>query len=137
MFPVSTTMNGNCLAVPDTCKTPAPPAPPIPTPYPNMGMLMQATPPTCSKKVKVMAMPVVLLGTKIPMTSGDEAGVAGGVVSGTIKGPVMFTKGSAKVSVEGQPVVYQTCTTGQNGSSPNAPCGVQVSPSQAKVMVQM
>ena len=92
MFPVSTTMNGNCLAVPDTCKTPAPPAPPVPTPYPNMGMLMQATPPTCSKKVKVIAMPVVLLGTKIPMSSGDDAGVAGGVVSGTIKGPVMALK---------------------------------------------
>ena len=98
---------------------------------------MQASPMTCSKKVKVMAMPVVLLGTKIPMSTGDEAGSAGGVVSGTIKGPILFTKGSAKVMIEGQPVVYHTCTAGQNGSSPNAPTGVQVSPSQAKVFVQM
>lgn len=137
MFPVSTTMSGDCLAVPDVCKTPAPPAPPVPVPYPNTGMLMMATPTTCSKKVKIMAMPVVVLGTKIPMTTGDEAGAAGGVVSGTIKGPVMFTRGSVKVQVEGQPVVYQTCTTGQNGSSPNAPSGLQVSPSQPKVLVQL
>jgi hypothetical protein len=137
MFPISTTMNGQCLAVPDVCKTPAPPAPPIPVPYPNVGMLMQATPTTCSKKVKVLAMPVVLLGTQIPMSTGDEAGSAGGVVSGTIKGPVKFTKGSMKVNVEGQPVIFQGCTTGHNGSSPNAPCGIQMSPSQAKVMVMM
>ena len=124
MFPVATVMNGMCNAIPDTCKTPAPPAPPIPVPYPNIAMLMQANPTSCSKKVKVIAMPVVLMTTKIPMTSGDEAGAAGGVVSGTIKGPAMFTRGSAKVMIEGKPVVFHTCTSGHNGSSPNAPLGL-------------
>ena len=138
MFPVATTQSGMCNAPLDTCNTPAPPAPsPVPLPYPNQAMLMQATPSTCSKKVKVLAMPVVVMTTKIPMTSLDEAGVAGGVVSGTIKGPAMFTKGSAKVMVEGTPVVFHTCTTGHNGSAANAPVGVHDTPSQAKVMVSM
>ena len=137
MFPIATTMSGNCMAFPDVCKTPAPPAGPIPLPYPNTAMLMQATPVSCSKKVKILCMPVVLMGTKIPMTSGDEEGVAGGVVSNMIKGPAGFSRGSAKVAIEGQPVVFQTCTSTHNGSSPNAPCGVLTSPSQAKVTVVM
>ncbi|HEY8927093.1 MAG TPA: PAAR-like domain-containing protein, partial [Polyangia bacterium] len=28
--------NGTTIAFPDVCKTPAPPAPPIPIPYPNI-----------------------------------------------------------------------------------------------------
>ncbi|MFO0615207.1 MAG: DUF4150 domain-containing protein [Polyangiaceae bacterium] len=136
MFPISTTMNGQCMAMPDVCKTPAPPGPPIPLPYPNIALVMQATPSTASKKVKVLEKPAVLLNTKIPMSSGDEAGSAGGVVSGTIKGPVGFTQGSTKVKIEGQPVVYATCPTAHNGSNPNAPCGHQVSPSQSKVLVR-
>lgn len=137
MFPMSTTQGGTCNAVPDTCKTPAPPAPPIPVPYPNVAMLMQATPTTCATKVLVLNMPVVTIATKIPMTSGDEAGAAGGIVSGTIKGPAQFTKASAKVMAQGKPVVFQTCTTGHNGSSANAPAGIHSSPSQAKVLVAM
>jgi hypothetical protein len=42
-----------------------------------------------------------------------------------------------KVSVEGQPVVFQTCTTMHNGMSANAPIGVLMAPSQAKVTVMM
>jgi hypothetical protein len=137
MFPLSTTMNGQCMAVPDTCQVPAPPLPPIPTPFPNVAMVMQALPPTCSLKVKVMQMAVVTQMSQIPMTSGDEAGSVGGVVSGMIKGPAAFTKGSAKLMIEGQPAVFQTCTTGQNGTSANAPSGLQVAPSQPKVMVAM
>jgi len=137
MFPVSTKQGGDCNAFPDTCKTPAPPAPPIPTPYPNAAQLMQANPGTCAKKVKGLNQPLILKSTVVPMSSGDEAGSAGGVVSGTIKGPVSFKKGSAKVKAEGQPIVFQTCTTGHNGTSANAPMGVQASPSQSKIFVAM
>ena len=42
MLPASSNGGGNCMAVPDVCKVPAPPAPPIPTPFPNTGMLNQA-----------------------------------------------------------------------------------------------
>ena len=49
-LPGSTKGGGMCQAMPDVCKVPAPPLPPIPTPFPNMGQLMQAQ--KASTKVK-------------------------------------------------------------------------------------
>ena len=135
MFPAATMMGGDCLATPDTCLTPAPPSAPIPTPYPNTATLTQAIPPTCSKKVLTLNQPMILLGSQVSMSSGDEAGVNGGVMSGMIKGPVTFKKGSAKLIVEGQPAVLQLGVTGHNGMSANAPAGSILSPSQTKVLV--
>jgi len=129
----STKGGGMCQATPDVCKVPAPPAPPIPTPFPNMGQLMQAT--DTSKKVKFFSAEVVTVKSKIPMSQGDEAGVAGGVVSGKNMDAISFKKGSAKVLVEGQGVIYQTATSGHNGSNANSPAGMQQSPSQTKVLV--
>lgn len=133
MFGVSTKGGGMSQAMPDVCKTPAPPAPPIPIPYPNMAMLNQAM--KESKKVKVMNMGVVTMGSSISMTSGDEAGAAGGVMSSQTKGPAKPKKGSAKVKVEGQAVIFQTCMFGHNGNNANAPAGVHSVPSQVKVTV--
>lgn len=124
---------GMCMATPDVCKVPAPPAPPIPTPFPNMGQLMQAT--DTSTKVKFFSAEVVTVKSKISMSQGDEAGVGGGLVSGQNMGPISFKKGSAKVLVEGQGVIYQTATSGQNGNNANAPAGMQQTPSQTKVLV--
>ena len=129
----STKGGGMCQAIPDVCKVPAPPAPPIPTPFPNMGQLVQAT--GTSTKVKFFAAEVVTIKSKIPMSQGDEAGVAGGVVSGQNMGPITFKKGSAKVLVEGAAVVYQSAITAHNGNNANAPAGMQQSPSQTKVLV--
>jgi len=134
MFPAATMMGGDCMGMPDTCLTPAPPAPPVPIPYPNLGQLMQAIPPTCSKKVTIVNQPAILLGSQVSMSSGDEAGVSGGVMSGMIKGPITFKKGSAKIMIEGQPVVMHLGTTGQNGMSANVPAGTIVSPSQTKII---
>jgi hypothetical protein len=136
MFPVATKQGGNSLAFPDTCNTPTP-AGPVPTPYPNTALLVQANPATCTRKVKIMNQPVLTKQSVIPMTSGDEAGSAGGVVSGMIKGPAQPKQGSVKVKFEGKPVVFQSCTFGHNGTNANAPAGVLVSPSQTKVMVAM
>ena len=36
MFPVASKGGGSCAAFPDVCKTPAPPAPFVPIPYPHM-----------------------------------------------------------------------------------------------------
>jgi hypothetical protein len=92
-------------------------------------------PATCSKKVKVLNTAVVTLSSQITMSSGNEPGcMPGGVMSGMIKGPVSFSKGSVKVIVEGQPPIFHSCPTKHNGASPNT-AGAQTVPSQAKVMV--
>ena len=130
---VSTMAGGMCMAFPDVCKTPAPPLPPIPIPYPNMGMCNTAT--GFSTKVKVCMKEALTTKVKIPQSSGDEAGAAGGVVSGMIKGPVKFTMGSTKVKFEGNPAVKATSPTAHNGSNANMPAGMQTVPSQFKVMV--
>lgn len=135
MLPASTRGGGMCFAFPDVCKVPAPPAPPVPTPFPNMAMCAAALAPTCSLTVKFANKPVLTIASEIPMSSGDEAGVAGGVVSGMIKGPVRYRRGVSTVLVEGKPVVTALSPTGQNGSNANAPAGAQVLPSQLKVFI--
>jgi hypothetical protein len=121
------------LAFPDVCKTPAPPLPnPVPIPYPNIAMVNMAT--RTSTKVKFVSMEVVTMSSEIPSSSGDEAGVQGGVVSGGNLQKCQFKKGSSKVKVEGQPCIHLTSPTAQNGSNSNA-VGAQIVPSQVKVLV--
>lgn len=136
MFPLSTNGGGQCACMPDVCKTPSP-AGPVPIPYPNVAMLTQAKGDTVSSKVKADGKKVATVATEISMSSGDEPGSAGGgVVSNKFKGSALFKKGSSKVQVEGNDVVYHTSMIGQNGgSNANNPAGVQVAPSQMKVTV--
>lgn len=134
MMPGSSKGGGECLAVPDTCKTPAPPGPPVPLPYPNTGMVNQAK--KTSTKVKFVSKQVVTTKSEVPRTMGDEPGVAKGVVSNTNMDKVVFKKGSSKVKIQGHPCVYHTAVTGQNGSNANMPTGTQVAPSQTKVLVK-
>jgi len=132
MFPASTTGGGVCFAFPDVCKTPSPGGP-VPVPYPNVGQVMQAT--GTSTKVKICQKPAVTKKSKMNLSQGDEAGVAGGVVSGRNMDKVQYRKGSGKVKIQGQPAVYLTAMTGHNGSNANMPAGAQVVPSQIKVIV--
>lgn len=136
MFPATTKGPGQCMIFPDVCKTPSPGGP-VPIPYPNIAMLAQASDGTVSAKVKILGQKVATTKTEISMSSGDEAGTAGGgVVSSKFKGPAKFKKGSSKVKVQGASVVHLTSTIGQNGvSNANHPAGVQVQPSQTKVIV--
>jgi len=134
IFGASTRMAGMTMAFPDTCKVPTP-AGPVPTPFPNIAQLTMAIPPTCSMKVLILNQPVIHQQSEIPMSSGDEAGVAGGVVSGMNMGPAKPKVGSSKVQAEGMKIVYQTCMFGQNGSNANMPAGVQAAPSQTLVTV--
>ncbi len=73
--------------------------------------------------------------TTLMMSSGDEGGPLGGLVSSMIKGPVAFKTASMKVKVEGSGVVYLTCVSAHNGTNANAPAGVVVAPSQTNVIV--
>lgn len=134
MMPAATRAGGISMAFPDTCLVPAPPAPPVPTPFPNIAQLSAANPGTCTLKVKVMNQAVIVQNTQVMNSQGDEAGTNGGVVSGMIMGPASVKKGCTKVSMEGKPVVTLLALVAQNGASANAPAGNIVAPSQPKVL---
>lgn len=133
VMPASSKGGGTCFAIPDVCLVPAPPAPPIPTPFPNTGMANQAK--KESKKVKFKGKGALTTESEIPRSMGDEAGVNKGVTSGMNMDKVTYKKGTSKVKVEGKDTVHLTSMTGHNGSSANMPAGMQVAPSQTKVIV--
>ena len=85
---------------PDVCKTPTPGGP-VPIPYPNIGMASNTTGgPT---KVKTDGQMPMVKGATYMMTSGDEAGTAGGgVVSNSFKGEAEFMMYSFDVKFEGK-----------------------------------
>lgn len=133
MMPASSTAGGTCFALPDTCLTPAPPAPPVPVPYPNTAQCAQAQ--SFCAKVLVENRESLTLQSKIPRSQGDEAGSQGGVMSGVFGDQVAWKKGSGKVFFGGAAAVMVTSPTAHNGASANAPAGMQVAPSQSKVLV--
>ena len=133
IFPASTKGGGQCFAMPDVCLTPAPPAPPVPIPYPNTGMVNQAK--KTSTKVKFAGKEVVTKKSEISRSMGDEAGVNKGVISALNMGKVYYKICSSIVKIEGQECAHLTSMTGHNGSNANMPAGVQVAPSQTKVII--
>lgn len=135
MFPASTNGGGQAMAMPDVCKVPAPPAPPVPTPFPNIAMLSQADGGTCSSRVRILNRKVCTVQTEISRTSGDEAGTLKGVVSNTAMDKAVFRQGASSIKVEGHAIVTHLKPTAHNGSNGNAPAGTQVAPSQTKVIV--
>ncbi len=68
---------GMSIAFPDVCKTPSPGGP-IPIPYPNIAMASDTS--EGPKKVKIDGAMPMTKGAKYSMSSGDEAGSAGGGV---------------------------------------------------------
>lgn len=93
--------NGTTIAFPDVCKTPSP-AGPIPIPYPNIAMSSDTA--SGTKKVKCDGNPVCVKDSNFKMSTGDEAGSAGGIVSGKIKGKAEFVMSSFDVKFEGKGV---------------------------------
>ncbi len=93
---------GVTTAFPDVCKTPSPGGP-IPIPYPNIARSSDAA--KGSKKVKCDGNPICLKDSNFQMSTGDEAGSAGGgVASNKIKGKAEFVNFSFDVMVEGKNV---------------------------------
>lgn len=133
IFGIATKKGGMTQAFPDTCKVPTPGGP-VPTPFPNIAMMNQANSGT-SSKVKIENQPTAIDGVTISMSSGDEAGTLGGVISNVFKGPAKNKRKSSKVKIEGKGVVFQTCAFGQNGNNANAPMGVLMMVSNMKVKV--
>jgi hypothetical protein len=125
-------LGGMDMGMPDVCKTPAAPSP-LPIPYPNIAQLPAALPPTTCLKVLISFMPAHHLGTSIPMSNGDEAGVLGGVVSNIFMGPARNLMGSVKVLNDGLPATRMLDPAMQNLT--NVPSGRTLVPSQFKVMI--
>jgi hypothetical protein len=123
-----------CLGVPDVCLTPGSPSP-VPIPYPNIAQLSGCD--GAVDKVLMENKETVVEDSKVPSSSGDEAGTLGGVMSGLNRGEAHFKLYSSKVYAKGKKIVFHTAVTTHNGSSPNLPAGVQLSPSQSKVFVAM
>jgi len=93
---------GMSVVLPDVCKTPSPGGP-IPIPYPNIGKAADTS--SGPTKVKTDGQMPMVKGAKYMMTTGDEAGSAGGgVVSNKIKGPCEYMMYSFDVKFEGKNV---------------------------------
>jgi len=92
---------GMSIVFPDVSKTPTPGGP-VPIPYPNIGKASDAVGGPTSVTVDGQ-MPMVK-GAKYAVSSGDEAGSVGGVVSGVIKGECEFMMYSFDVKIEGKNV---------------------------------
>jgi hypothetical protein len=132
MFPASCKAGGVAMGFPDVCKTPAAPSP-IPIPYPNIAQVASATAGTCSSKVKIMNQAAVTKDSEIPMSSGDEAGVVGGVSSSCNMGKAVFKDASTKVKAEGKGIAKILSMVSMNKD--NFPAGMQIAPSQTKVLI--
>jgi hypothetical protein len=102
--------------IPDVCKTPSP-AGPVPIPYVNVAMSTNLT--DGSTTVKIQSMPVALESSSIALSSGDEAGTAGGVISSKNMGKLSWSTSSPNVKFEGKGVVRFTDVAGHNGNQDN------------------
>jgi hypothetical protein len=94
--------NGVSIAFPDVCKTPAPPAPFVPIPYPNIAKSADTA--QGAKKTTCDGNPVCVKDSNFKMSTGDEAGSLLGMVSSKIKGKAEFVNFSFDVQIEGKNV---------------------------------
>jgi hypothetical protein len=94
--------SGITIAFPDVCLTPAPPAPPIPIPYPNIAQSSDTA--QGSSSVKADGNPVCLKDSNFSKSTGDEAGTNKGLLSGKNMGKAEFVNYSFDVKFEGKNV---------------------------------
>jgi hypothetical protein len=117
---------------PDVCLTPAPPSPaPVPIPYPNIAAGPMGV--DAVYHVLFSCMPTHNMGTTIPLTNGDNAGLATGVASGTVMAKAQPITGAFTVLIGGMPVTRMTSIS--IGNSTNCPTDVRLVPSQVKVLI--
>lgn len=102
--------------IPDVCKTPSP-AGPVPVPYVNLAMSSNLA--SGSTTVKIAGSPVALESSNISVSSGDEAGSAGGVISGKFAGKLTWSTSSPNVKFEGKGVCRFTDVAQHNGNTGN------------------
>ena len=123
----NTQMGGLNLGLPDVCLTPPVP---LPIPYPNISLGPMGVP--FVPMVLYGGCPAHNLATIVPISMGDNPGIATGVASGTVMGPTRSITAAATVLVGGLPGTRLTSVNIQN--STNAP-GMRIVPSQVKVLL--
>jgi hypothetical protein len=102
---------------PDVCKTPSPGGP-IPIPYPNIAMNSDLD--GAAETVLIEGNPTATKSSNLMLSTGDEAGSAGGgVVSSKIKGKMTWTDASPDIKAEGNGVVRFLDPTMHNGNTSN------------------
>ena len=94
---------GVTIAFPDVCKTPAPPAPPVPIPYPNIAKSGDSA--KTAKKVYCDKKKVCHKKSNFKTSTGDEPGTLKGIVSNKTKGKAEFINFSFDVFFEGKNAV--------------------------------
>ncbi|MEM1125935.1 MAG: DUF4150 domain-containing protein [Bacteroidota bacterium] len=94
--------NGITVAFPDVCKTPAPPSPPVPIPYPNIAKSGDTAKGT--KKVTCDGHPICVKDSNFKTSTGDEPGTLKGIISNKVKGKAEFVNFSFNVFAEGKNV---------------------------------
>lgn len=124
----NTQMGGMDMGFPDVCLTPTPA--PVPIPYPNIAAGPMGVP--AAYNVLFGMTPAHNMMTTIPMTNGDNAGVALGVASGLVMGPSRAMTAAFTVIVGTAPATRMTSVNIQN--STNCP-GMRAVPSQVKVLL--
>jgi hypothetical protein len=115
------------LAFPDICKTP--PAL-LPIPYPNLALGPMGIPNAWN--ILLMGMPAHNLLTTVPLTNGDNAGLALGLISPSVMGPSRHITCVPNVLFKCIPATRLTSLAVQNRC--NA-LGARVVPSQIKVVL--
>lgn len=94
--------SGVTIAFPDVCKTPAPPAPFVPIPYPNIAKSSDTA--QGASTITCDGQPVCVKDSNFMISTGDEAGSLLGVASNKIKGKAEFVNFSFDVQFEGKNV---------------------------------
>lgn len=126
----NTQMGGMDTGLPDVCLTPAAAGIPVPIPYPNMANGPMGVP--AAYNVLISCAPAHNLGTSVPLTNGDNAGVNMGVASGMVMGPSRHLTGAFTCLIGGMPASRMTSSSLQN--STNCP-GARIMPSQVTVLI--
>lgn len=127
---INTNLGVMNFAFPDVCKTIVGPAV-VPLPYPNIAVSVTHIP--SQFKVIIGGGLAENLLTSGTVSTGDEAGLAMGLISQIDVGPDRPFLGSFKVMIGGVFSTRLTSIQGQNGMPCNT-VGISITPSQIRVM---
>lgn len=124
----NTQMGGLDFAFPDVCMTPLPV--PVPIPYPNFALGPLGIP--AAYNILFCCAPSHNLLTTVPITLGDQPGIALGVASGMVMGPSRRLTAMFTCLVDGIPATRLTSIGLHNMTNM---IGFRIVPSQITVLL--